>query len=341
MTGPAVEAGNIYQIGKENPATRGTAVAATNRFMVKSLDVDPGEEVGRGRSLVGVLRPTGPRALTKKAPTLKVVADLTYEQILYFLTSSVKGAVTPTGAGNAKTWTYLLSETADPAPDTFTIERRHTDMLAEPTNTDIEIEYCFTKSFQIKGGGDGLSEISAEMVGRQVSASTLTAAIAIPTTRIVPSALWKLYIDETWAGLGGTQVTADIVDFTFDFDAGLDTHFAMQGQTYFNQYVFKGGGGASCELRMLYATIPQAEDAAAAAFTPRFVRLAATGDAISGGGNYQILLDMCVEHEKGRVVQTQIQDGLVAVTMKLIPVYDATSGKQFQATVVNTLAALP
>jgi hypothetical protein len=339
--GPGVEAGNIYQIGKEVITTHGTAVAATNRFMVKNLDIDPGEDVGKGQSLVGVLRPTGPRALVKKAPTLKVTADLTYEQILYFLQSSIKGAVTPSGAGAAKTWTYLLSETADPAIDTFTIERRHTDMLAAPTNTDIEIEYCFTKSFQVKANNGGLSEITADMVGRQVLASTLTGAIAIPTTRVVPGALWKLYIDDTWAGLGGTQVTADLVDFTFNFDAGLDTWFAQQGQTYFNQYVFKGGGGASCDIDLLYATVPQAEDAKAALFAKRFVRLVATGDAIAGGGFYTIQFDMCVEHDKGRLLQTKVNNGLVAVTAKLVPVYDATSGKQFQATVTNILSSLP
>ena len=240
MTGPAVEAGNIYQIGQEVITTHGTAVAAKNRLMVKSLDLDPGEEVGRGSSLVGVLRPTGPRALTKKAPTLKVTADLSYEQILYFLLSSVKGAVTPSGGGNAKTWTFLLSETADPAIDTFTIERRHTDMLDSPTNTDVEIEYCFTKGFQIKAGTEGLTELTADMVGRQVSASTLTGAIAIPTTRLVPGALWKLYIDDTWAGLGGTPVTADLVDFTFNFDPALDTHFAQQGQTLLRQVHLQG-----------------------------------------------------------------------------------------------------
>lgn len=341
LAGPAIEAGTIFQLGKENPAARGTPVAATNRFFLDSLSVDPGAVTHKPTPPVGTLTRQGPTSITRKLAQIKAAGPLTFEQIGYFLGMGVKGAVAGTVGPPLYTYTYNPDEVSDPAPDTYTIERRLKDMLAAPGYDDIEMEYCFCRQFTIKGaeGEEAVWQIDADIVGRQVSTSTLTGAIAVPTVEEIMVYKTTVAINDTWATLGNTAISGQVLDFSLTFDTGLKELFCPDGNLYFSKYTFAGSPGrargATLDLTMLVDTQMAAERTKAQAAATRFVRLKATG-----ASSKEVSLDMAVQHEQGDIATVDARDGLHIVSMHLVPIYDATGAAHFKAVVKNLLAAL-
>lgn len=339
LAGPAIEAGTIFQIGKES--VRGTPVAATTRLLLDRLDVDPGAVTHKPTPATGALVRQGPTSVTRKFAQLRPSGPLSFEQILYYLYMGVKGGVTPTGTG-PYTYTFDPDEVSDPAPDTFTIERRISDMLASPGVDDIEMEYCFARQLTIRGaeGEEAVWQLEADIVGRQVSSSTLTPAISVPSVEEIMVYKTALYIDDTWAGLGGTQVQGQLLDFSLTFDTGLAPLFTPDGNLYFSKYTFAGAPGrpkgATLDLTMLVDTQMATERTKAQAGTTRFVRLKATGS-----DSRDVALDMAVQHESGDIAMVDARDGLHIVSMHLVPVYDATGAAHFKAVVNNQLSSLP
>jgi len=340
LAGPAIEAGTIFQLGKET--TRGTPVAATNRLLIDSLSVDPGAVTHKPTPAVGTLTRQGPTSITRKLAQLKAAGPLSFEQIGYFLGMGVKGAVAATGGPPLYTYTYNPDEISDPAPDTYTIERRLSDMLATPGYDDIEMEYCFARQLTISGaeGEEAVWQIAADIVGRQVSSTTLTPAIGVPAVEEILVYKTSLYIDNTWAALGGTQISGQLLDFTLTYDTGLKELFCPDGNLYFSRYTFAGAPGrskgASLDLTMLVDTQMVAERTKAQAGATRFVRLKATGSS-----SREVALDMAVQHESGDIAEVGAKDGLHIVSMKLMPIYDATGAAHFKAVVKNLLTTLP
>jgi hypothetical protein len=339
LAGPAIEAGTIFQIGKET--ARGTAVAATNRLMLDSLSVDPGATTHKPTPAVGTLVRSGPTSITRKFAQMKAAGPLSFEQILYYLEMGVMGGVV--GVGTAPTvWTFNPTELVDPAPTTFTIERRLKDMLATPGYDDIEMEYCFARKLTFKGaeGEEAVWEIDADIVGRQVSASTLTGSIAVPSVEEILVQNTSLWINDTWAALGTTQVVGQIIDFTLNFDTGLFARFTPDGNLYFSKYSFAGSPGiakgASLDITMWVDTQMALERTAAKAAATRFVRLKATGSSAR-----EVDIDMAVQHENGDIAEVGTKEGQHIVNLKLVPLYDATGAAHFKAVAKNLLTVLP
>jgi len=339
LAGTAIEAGTIFQLGKEG--TRGTAVAATNRLLIDSLSVDPGAVTHKPTPAVGTLTRQGPTSITRKLAQLKAAGPLSFEQIGYFLGMGVKGAVAGAGGPPLYTYTYNPDEISDPAPDTYTIERRLSDMLASPGYDDIEMEYCFARQFTIKGaeGEEAVWQIDADIVGRQVTSTTLTGAIAVPTVEEILVLKTAVYINDTWAALGNTQITGQVLDFSLTYDTGLKELFCPDGNLFFSRYSFAGSPGrargATLDLTMLVSTQMAAERTKAQAGATRFVQLKATG-----ASSKEVTLGMAVQHESGDIAEVGAKDGLRIVSMKLVPLYDATGAAHFKAVVKNLLAAL-
>ncbi|OGT26063.1 MAG: hypothetical protein A2Z17_06855 [Gammaproteobacteria bacterium RBG_16_66_13] len=339
LASTAIEAGTIFQIGKET--TRGTAVAASNRLLLDKLDFDPSAKTHKPSPAVGTLVRQGPTSITRKLAALRASGPLSFEQILYYFYMGVEGGVTPSGAG-PYIYTFDPTEIADPAPTTFTIERRLSDMLATPGYDDVEAEYCFCRSFSIKGaeGEESVWELDADIVGRQVATSTLTPAIAVPSVEEILVYKTSLYIDDTWAALGGTQVSGQLLDFSLTYNTGLKELFTPDGNLYFSRYTFAGGArdkGATLDLTLLVDTRMATERTKAQAAATRFVRLKATGST----ANREVTLDMAVQHENGDIAVVDAREGLHIVSMHLVPIYDATGAAHFKAVVKNNLATLP
>lgn len=326
-----------YQIGKET--TPGTAVAATTR-LVSELEFDPQEPVFQPEAQLGILL---------ENPTTDVIAlrstdatwsgDLTYEQILHLLHMSLEGGVTPVGAGADKTWTFDPTFAADPALNAFTLQKRMTDGT---TNWDERIAYVLARGFSIRGAIGENAKFEADLYGRPVERdSAITAAIAIPSVNFVPVSAFKLFVDDTFAGIGTTQMLETITDFNFDYRAPSHPSFFVDGRTdksFSRHSLNRVGFDFRCAAE--YNATVHAERAKAASRALRYARLVATGPAL-GGGNYKVQIDMCLRYREGEFDAEGEREDADAVSLDLIQAYDPTNSFGLKVVVVNGLAALP
>ena len=116
------------QFGIEVVSTKGTLVAATrliraNATLAEEMDFYRSDYPQGIRANVG-----GAGSIMRKGIALDVETDLTAEEILWPLMTGVLGSVSPTGAGNAKTWTFTPElTTAVTTIQSATVEMLHSD----------------------------------------------------------------------------------------------------------------------------------------------------------------------------------------------------------------------
>lgn len=279
------------QYGKENPASRGTAVAATAMW--------PGTiKVPADRTRTYLKTTTGRRVqsiggvFTNYLARPTLASDGYFEILPFLLSMALKGNVTAseTTPGQADyKWDFGPSLTADNAQDSFTVE------YGDDTE-QYEMEYCMVESLKISGRPNELVQLEASLYGRQITVTNLTAGLTARTLQPMLANMTKFYVDTTWAGLGGTQVANLLKSWTLDITTGLHPKFMADGQRYFSTH---GAGYMEAVLTMVY------EGNAAAdgqfdlfqAGTPRAIRLLCEGPQIGSGANNSLKIDLYGEYE--------------------------------------------
>lgn len=348
----AIRQATLVQVGKET--TRGTAVAATRRIAFEDATYRIQQALKTFEDQVqGTLAKSAtPPVVTREGTEFEFSLPLDFEQILLPLLSGMKGGVTPTtpGTGVGRLWTFTPGMTTDPLPDAYTIEYSEADMDASPNALGNEAPYGFTTSLQITGGEDSVPQLNVSMVARKSTLAVATAAIAMPAMSFGPNMRWGLYIDNTWAGLGGTQITGQIFNFAWTFDGFLRPVYRMDNRSTldFSQYEFKPRNVDLVIDAILDAAssgLVPTEDALKTAGTKRFVRVELTGDAFVApdtGLNRFIRLDGCYTHAEDSMQERGgEQDGNVIAQLHLTGFYDSTQGQDVEVAVQNNLATFP
>jgi len=327
----------ITQLGRET--TKGTAVAATTRW-VGLTTFDPEEPRLYPQIQNGLLLQNKASApIAKKMTRFTLEADLTFEQLLHVLNMCVMGLTTGTGAGADKTWTFNPSFAADPGLNSFTIQKRLTD---GSTNWDERIAYAMGSSLEIGGAIGENAKLSMEGFGRPIELATaITPAIAVPTVNFVPVSLFKVYIDDTFAGLGTTQILGSLHGFRLRFDAMAQPKDYIDGRPdlSFSSHGVKAAY-FTLELQGEFQAQIETERTKARSASKRYVRLEAVGPAL-GGSNYKITIDLCCGYEQGVFDSNGEREGNDAVTLSLVQDYDPTPPLAAKFTVVNALSSLP
>ena len=348
----AIAKARLVQIGKES--TRGTPVAASRRLLLDDAEYRVMEEEEEFvEQMHGTLsRTVTPPVIVRNGVEFEITNTLDFEQILLHLLSGLKGGVTPTtpGSGEARLWTFSPVN-ADPVPDAYTVEFADRDLASTPNQIGLEAPYCFTTSLTITGSTEGIPELSASMVGRKVTSSTPTAALALPTLTRGGNLRWKIYIDDTWAGLGTTQITGEIYGFTWTLSELLFPQYYQDGRTDddFSTYEYKPN---LVDLALDVAVEPNAgimidanEPTDKRAGTKRFIRVEITGDAFvtpDNGLNRFVRLDGSYAHAPDSLqVRGGERDGAAIVRLHLQNLYDATQGDDISVAVQNNLTAFP
>jgi len=327
----------ITQLGRET--TKGTAVAATTRW-VGMTTLDPNEPRLYPQIQNGLLlqnKATAP--IAKKATNFSLEADLSFEQLLHVLNMCFFGLTTGTGAGADKTWTFNPTFTADPGLNSFTLQKRMTD---GSTNWDERVAYAMGKSFEISGAIGENTKLSMDGFGRPIELATaITGAIAVPTVNFVPVSLWKVYVDDAFGGLGGTQLLGTLYGFRFNFTSMAQPKDYIDGRAdlSFSSHGIKAGY-FTLELQGEFQAQLAAEQAKARSALQRFIRLEATGAAL-GASNYKITIDLCAGYEEGLFDSDGDRDGNDSVTLSYVQDYNAAAPLAAKIIVVNALAALP
>lgn len=278
------------QYGKES--TRGTAVAATKKFL-GTVTIPQDREPAHPQSTLGQ------RAMSHRTEIRQLLADPVtlamaegyYQALPMFHGITLKGGVTASevtpGQGDYL-WDHSPSLTAAGAPDTITLEAGDNDQ-----NYEIEFLMGKTLTYDFALGEASAVGVTLEAFGRQVTKSTATGGIATPAATGIVANTAKLWVDDTWANLGTTQKTGLLRGGNVQISTGNHPKFLGSGNKYFDSYgegwlevtgslTLEGGAGAVSIFDDFQAG------------THRAVRLSFTGPQIGSGSYYSLVLDLFV-----------------------------------------------
>ena len=188
---------------------------------------------------------------------------------------------------------------------------------------------------------------------RKTVDSTYTSGIALDGPSYFANLRWGVHVDETWAGIGGTQISAQVLGFTSQFSNFIRPAWYMDNRSDldFTQYEFGMPGGRILDLSVDLVHDPasskfvQTEEANKTNGTKRFVRVNLLGAAFAApdaGITRRVTIDMpCFHADDSMEERGQDQDGNLVVRAHFVSAYDATGALDMQIEVVNALTSFP
>lgn len=321
---------DIYQWAREG--TAGTDLAATSKVLVESLNFTPQSEFARPPVARGLMqRNRGFETAVKRWTNWNAEGPVSYEQLQNWL-NGIENDAAPTGAG-PYVWTHTMNPAAVPAPATYTFERRVTDGASPITHA---WHYGMLQSLELSGADGELLRFAANGFARRIqTGESLTAALTLPTPELPPMPLMTLFIDDDWASLGGTQVTAQVLGFTVRINTGYKPLWTADGRAdldYTTHVVDANERSIEATITALLGAHYATERAAAEAGTLRAVRL-----AIAGSSDRELTLDFLAKHERPELFEFGEQDGQHMVTLTLQESTDGTN--LFSANLTNNVSS--
>lgn len=325
------------QMGIES--VKGTLVAATRVIIGDNQFIERRERYRSGyprgvRSTVG-----GAGVLTKQWVDIEVQTELSAEQVLWPLMTGIKGAVSGSNTNNAFTYTFTPQLTTSVLTlDTATVEYARSD--GTTNHYYGECGYAFTTSFKIESTPDEVAKLSWKMVGRARQTDTITGALT-PYTSLeeLVGALLFVYLDTTWAGLGGTQLTGIQRAVSIEVMTGLTPDFTSEGRSdkdYSKHSV--GSLGANLSITWEFDATGATEYTHYRSNDLVYIRLKWTGGTVGAAGTKTVQIDGAYRFKSD---PTFNYDGeQVLMSAELEAVYDSTGTSTLVFTAINGLSAI-
>lgn len=321
------------QYGKES--TRGMAVAATRILLgrVPAVGTDrtpifPREDVSiRAASIRSVIH----QYLYQN--TLSV--EHGYFQMLPMIFGcGLKGGVTAsetTPSQGDYAWAFTPSLTGANNPDSLTIE------LGDDVQA-FESEYCMFERIRISGAvaqGQDASPVTveADFFGRQLTPTTFTGALSLPTAEPINAKLSRFYLDTAWSGVGSTEKTNILRGFDIEILTGVHPVFAGSANRYFNTHN-EGLIEVNANFTLEGNSDADAIFDAHQANTFQVVRLKISGAQIGSGISHSLSIDIGGKWERVSPLDSEDRDDNLHSAV-LRGHYDATGAKLLQVDVVT------
>jgi len=332
---PGIRSLRKIQLGLESAP--GTAVAATTIWRgIGTLEdkrkvIFPDEDIGVVGGVDRVYTPSVQGGLEMEA------VPATFEQLPYILAAGVKDVVTGAadGSGTDKIYTYTFPTTTLNSIKTYTIEGGD-NQAAE------KMEYSFVESFNLSGKAGEAVMMSASWTGRQVSSTTFTAALAVPTVEDILFSKGKLYIDAIGETIGTTLQSSTFLGMNFTVKTGWIPVFTGDGNLYFTFHKMTAPE-ITCEITFEHDAVGVARKTDWGTNTARLIRMQFEGSSVATGGTQfqkkTLRIDMASKIEKVGKLDEQDGNDILKVTFR--PRYNSTAAKYCEITVVNELTTLP
>ena len=330
------------QLGIEVVSTKGTIVPATvqilgNHMMLEQQEVHRDNHPRGFRSNVG-----GAGIIMSRAVTLDVDTELSAEDVLWPLTTGVRGSVAPsTSDTTAKTYVFTPELTTGVA----VVQSASGEFVRGDGVTNHytgKSGYLMTESFRFEWAFNQIAKMSWKMFGRARQTGAPTGSLVPYTTReALASNLLSVYWDTTWAGLGGTQLTGILRSAILDVTTGYKPDYTMEGRADADMTNHKVGIiGSVLNLVMEFDSLAAAKYVQWRANEMVFVRLKNTG---SLAGAATALRTVQVD---GAYVYTgpptfSVDGEQVLMSVQLVSTTDTpTSLKSMEFTSISKLATL-
>lgn len=332
------------QWGKES--TPGTAVAATAIYRTSGGGViKDARTLNEVEEMIGIIGGADRTNIPKLFAQLTLAeTEATYEQIPYLHAMLYGGAHVGVADGTSSSgYKYLttIPTTSAPTIKAWTIEGGD-DFEVE------EIEYAHATKVSYSGVAGDVVKVSAEIQGRQVSVSSFTGAIAIPSVEDALVSNGKLYLDAIGGTVGSTAISNQLLAFKVDMEGMWIPKWTIDGALYFTfaQYANQKISG---ELTFEHDTIVSGTGQNKAkwrAQTPQLMRLDIPGSAYttpgtgtSFSGKKGLRFDLPIKWTN--FAELGDQDGNDTVTATWSSRYNATAATAGSVLVCNEVSTLP
>lgn len=319
------------QLGVET--TSGTQVSANRK--VANLDIQFAPELA-----VETFRKPG-----EKYPSSSVVHEaimrgsyngaLDYNALIYPLAGLFGYAVTtPSGGTLSRKWRHVpVMSGRDALQKTFTIERG--DSAAAQVMTFGQFSSLQLEASKRSG------RFSGNLFGRFITSpdgNSLTASPTEVVAKPVAGPQIKVYVDTSYAGIGGTQATGA---YAFSFSCGdkFKPFSGFDGTSTFND-VAEDAPPLSFSFKTAHSSQSRSWFNNLTANSTLFIRAIIEGATLEGSIKEKIQLDLAARY-KG--APDEDNDGVYGVEYQFEPIYDSTfntTGGCFLFELINLLTAL-
>lgn len=234
-------------------------------------------------------------------------------------------------------WDFDPSLSGTNALDTMTFEMGDDDQA-------YEVEHVMVNRLRISGTVNqgqepSISQIEADLFGRQVQPVSFTAGLSIPDVDLINAKQARLYKDSTWADLGTTELSnvlrgydIEIAELAHAKDLGsANKYFATYGQ---------GIIAARMGLTLERGSVSDAIWDDYRATTTRALRLEIdSGVQIGAGANHKLTVDMIGTFDPVTPMSEEDRSNLIDVA-DFVAEYDSTSSQKVRMQVVTDVAAV-
>lgn len=199
-----------FEIGKET--TPNTTVAATRQMYFRPDDSRLSRErQGRAHKFAtGDRSPVRAFTLGPTQVSGQLSMPMSASEIIEFLLMTIKGAVTPTGAGSAKLWTFTPGTSLESAT-----VRWHDG--ARPWRAG----GVRGNKLKIAGSVKDENIVTCEVMGMSMTQTALTGSLAARVPDFIEGWESKLYIDAYAATPGTTVIANELIAWDIEIDNGL------------------------------------------------------------------------------------------------------------------------
>jgi hypothetical protein len=179
--------------------------------------------------------------------------------------------------------------------------------------------------------------VEADFFGRQLTPTTFTGAISLPSVEPMNAKLSRFYLDTSWAGVGGTEKTNILRGFDIEILTGLHPVFTGSSEKYFNTYA-EGLMMVTANFTFEGNSDANAINTAHRAGSLAVARLAINGSAIGAGTAHSLKIDIGGAWEAVSPLSSEDRgDNLHSATLR--GYYDPTGAKLFDVAVVTNVSA--
>lgn len=322
----------IVQWARE--ATPGTDLATTSKVITERFNPVPSTPEAYRPSLQRglMLANRGGESVIQRGTDWSLEGPLTFEQAQHHFSGVIANVASPTGAG-PYIWTHTRNPANMPSLASYTFERRITDGSSPIQQA---WHYAMYSELELTFNRNEVWMYNASGFARRVQTETLTAAISLPTHEICLVPGTKIYIDTSWAGLGGTLVSGQLLQGSVKFGSGAAPLWTADGRSDldFGAVAFASGRTTiEMSLTILMGAQYATEKTAAEALALRAVRLQIDGS----DATRQIQIDALMKYRTPELFAIEYDDETTIVTLDLVGSTDGTNA--WVAKVTNNVAA--
>lgn len=327
-----IKALRMIQLGAES--TAGDAVAATARWRGMGT-IEDGREVVFPEEDIGLVGGADRSYIPRLAAAISFEdIEATFEQLPYILEAGVQTVSPTTDSGSGYIYSYAFPTTGVNSIQTYTIEGGDNQQAEE-------MEYAFVEAFTLSGAAGEALKMSADWVGRQVTNTTFTASLSVPSVEEILFSKASLYIDDSTGTVGTTLISNTLLAMNLEVDTGWQVVETATGELYFS-FAKSTMPEITLDITFEHDANAVAEKTAWRNQTPRQLRLEFPGSALSTTGTYDTKLlrvDLAGKWESFEPLGEEDGNDTVEATFRMR--YNSTAALFGEIVVVNELSALP